>query len=155
MSKKKDYRSLIDRFNHAEKVVNARGTDYYADRNNMKFELEILLSHEASDDLYSLPRKDIDALCEYKECFEWDATYEVVIGWEVKPSIAYQHIECASPLEVVEYIDGTKEVECPCLSDFRDDDLEHESYLTGRSTTFARVKVENLRPKKGKMLAAK
>jgi hypothetical protein len=150
MNQQTTIESLLERFNNAEKNMCISGEEYYRERLEMEHELSYLLNKEAESNLRNSKQKDVDLLQEFKDNFEWDANYQVMIEWEVEPSTACQYIKCDSLEEVKEYTSDGKQAKCPSFSDIQDN-IEYGSELTGYSTTRAEISVENLRPKQAKI----
>jgi len=150
MTTKTTTKSLLDRFNNAEKTVLRNGNDYYPERNLMERQLQRLLGSEVEYNMRYSNQADIETLQEFKENFEWETKYGVCITWEIEPSTATQLIECSSADDMAAYLSGAKEPECPAFEDIRDD-IDYGCELTGDCSTDARINVSNLRPKQEKV----
>ena len=138
--------SLLARFNNAEKKTLRNGSEYYPERNIMERELKSLLENEMRYDMRYSTQADIDALKEFKDCFDWDIKYGVRVDWEIECSTASQLIDCSSADDVAEYLSGAKVPEIPSFDDIRDD-IDYGCDLTGDFSTYAYILVDNLRPK--------
>ena len=114
--------SLVEKFNQVGEppsdkwVENHPGETYYPNQVDMKWELCDLLEAEAED---RLNNERASLLNEYKEYFEWDATYSLDVSWVIDGTTV---VTCEDLDELKEYLENGIEHEMPDSDDLSMDD---------------------------------
>jgi len=143
--------SLLERFKNAEEKVstyhNGAEHRWYPERQSMEYELGRLLGYEIDSSWWLKHDNNAELLNEYKECFEWDSKYSVMVRWEIEPSSLTDCIACSSPEEIKEYLNNQKELDTPSWDEDVSCCIEYGSDFTGEKDLKAEVSVSNLRPK--------
>lgn len=140
--------SLLDIWNIDTVVEDTNGRIQFPERLNLQKKLQDLIL----DRMYG--NYDDELFEEYHSNFKWDASYELIVHWEVHHPIdpderEYQGIYetfLVSPEELKVYLDGDKEPPDGTI-DMTEDDEAGEGVFSGACSIYGGVVINNLRPR--------